>query len=180
MRTVILNQQFWPALGRSERGLRPIGRRKQVFLKRVRQLGNLPGIPSPQWATRLWRLRPFATGKLRTSPKWETQTTPIDEFELNSRPGGAVLVAPVSRPIPRLQHSALGQSCRFDPLPATSGFPPDISRPARLVRLVPQPDSCTAASMRRDSITPQAATCRICGTVRRAPCTVFGPHPQNT
>jgi hypothetical protein len=134
MRTVILNQQFWPALGRSARGLPPTGRRKQVFLKRVRQLGNLPGIPSPQWA---------------------------------------------SKPIPRLQHPALGQSCRFDPLPATSGFPPDICRPARLVRLVPQPDSCTAASMRRDSITPQAATCRICGTVRRAPCTLCSPSSKH-
>jgi hypothetical protein len=35
--------------------------------------------------------------------------------------------------------SARGQTRRFDPLPATSGLPrtTDISRPARLVRLVP-------------------------------------------
>ena len=49
--------------------------------------------------------------------------------------------------------SAMGQTHRFDPLPATSGLPrsTDINRPAQLVRLVPIPDSCAAAIPRLPS-----------------------------
>ena len=47
--------------------------------------------------------------------------------------------ATVHSSISELSMSALGQSRRFDPLPATSGLPrsTDIVRPARLVRFVP-------------------------------------------